>query len=76
MEIEERGGVHVVVYEDGSCHPANDDEIAMWKEITILRLAVKTMLATMDNIEVCGMAPALCAFKKAKINLENILEGK
>lgn len=41
-----------------------------------LQKAVKTFLATMDNVEVCGMAPALCAFKKAKINLENILEGK
>lgn len=37
MHIENRSGTHVVVYEDESCHPANDDEITMWAELTAIR---------------------------------------
>lgn len=44
MEIEERGGVYVVVYEDGSCHPANDDEVQMWKELSALKVAAKPVV--------------------------------
>lgn len=35
--IEERSGTKVLVYANGSCHPANCDEVAMWNMIQELQ---------------------------------------
>lgn len=41
--IVDAGDCKIVQYEDGSCHPANDDEIAMWEKIQELVKATESL---------------------------------
>lgn len=43
--IEDAGHCKIVKYRDGSCHPANDDEIAMWEKIQELIKATESLAA-------------------------------
>ena len=49
-KIEKRGDVSVVVYKDGSCHPANGTELWLWNQWQAAVEATKAAMKSDDAL--------------------------